>query len=282
MWVGDRVNYTITIACKKGVDILADDLSKDKLHVEGLEIVGSDSNRVTDRDDKITYAFSYDLTTYRVDTPELKIAPMTVRYYVRRAGQRIGDAAPAGEAQVPAAVIAFRSALPDGQETYEIRDGRGARPRPLRYVWLQPAGIGLALIALVPAAIAAVAVLRRRRPREKPRSARQVRHDERASLDALQEIDISTPSGRRDAYSRLNALIRDHLRWAAGIDSESLTPGEIRAALAGRDGRVAAELVCSVLASCDAARYAPLDALPSVEECRAAIGHAAQVIGRPQ
>jgi len=41
LWVADRVTYTITIACNKGVDILADDLSKDKLRAEGVEILAS-------------------------------------------------------------------------------------------------------------------------------------------------------------------------------------------------------------------------------------------------
>jgi len=281
MWVADRVTYAITITCGKGVDILADDLSKDKLHVEGLEILGSDSDRTTGRDEKTIYTFRYHLTSYRVDLPELKIAPLTVRYYVRRPGQRIGDAAPAGEVQVPAAVIAFRSGLPDGQETYAIRDGRDARPRRLRYAWLQPIALGLVLIAIVPAAVAVVAAVRRRRPREKPKSARQVRHDERASLDALQALDVSSAAGRRDAYSRLSALVRDHVRSATGVDAAALTPPEIEAAVVRRGGRVPMELVSSVLAACDQARYAPPDALPSSEACRAAIEQAAQVIQAP-
>src|SRR5262249_58200331 len=161
IWVADRVTYTIRIVCQKGVDILADDLSKDKLHSEGLEILDSRSDRTIGADDSARYTFSYGLTTYRVDVPDLKIAPLTVRYYIRRVGRRIGDAAaPAGEVQVPAAVIAFRSALPDAQDTYAVRDGRDARPR-LRYAWLQPVGIGLVLISIVPALVAAMAVARR-------------------------------------------------------------------------------------------------------------------------
>ncbi|HKB12588.1 MAG TPA: hypothetical protein VKD69_18125, partial [Vicinamibacterales bacterium] len=124
VWVADRVTYTITIACSKAVDILADDLAKDKLRVDGLDVVATDWDRTATADDRTIYTFHYDMTTYRVDQPELKIAPLTVRYYMRRAGQRPGDAAPAGEVQIPATVIAFRSALPDGQETYPIRDGR--------------------------------------------------------------------------------------------------------------------------------------------------------------
>jgi len=246
IWVADRVTYAVTITCAKGVDILADDLSRDKLHVEGLEILGSDSDRTTGRDDRTIYTFRYHLTSYRVDLPDLKIAPLTVRYYVKRPGQRIGDAAPAGEAQVPGAVVAFRSALPDGQETYAVRDGRGARARRLRYAWLQPIGLALVLISIVPAAVAVIGTVR-----------------------------------RRDAYSRLSALVRDHVRSATGVDAAALTPPEIEAAVARRGGRVPMEVVSSVLAACDQARYALPDALPSSEACRAAIEQAAQVIQAP-
>ena len=281
IWVADRVTYAVTITCARGVDILADDLSRDKLHVEGLEILGSDSDRITGRDDRTIYTYRYHLTSYRVDLPDLKIAPLTVRYFVKRPGQRIGDAAPAGEVQVPGAVVAFRSALPDGQETYAVRDGRGARTRRLRYAWLQPIGLALVLISIVPAAVAVIGTVRRRAPRVKPKSARQARHDERASFDALQALDVSSAAGRRDAYSRLSALVRDHVRSATGVDAAALTPPEIEAAVVRRGGRVPMELVSSVLAACDQARYAPPDALPSSEACRAAIEQAAQVIQAP-
>jgi len=205
---------------------------------------------------------------------------LTLRYYVKRAGQRILDAAPAGEVQVPSAALAFRSALPDGQESYAIRDGRGIRPRAPTYRALQAVGLGLVLITIVPASVAVATAVRERRPGEKPRSLRQVRRDERASLEALQALDISTPALRREAYSRLNALLRDHVRDAAGFDAATLTPEEIDAALARADqaGGVAAASITAVLAACDQARYAPPDALPSADACRSTIEQAAQVI----
>jgi hypothetical protein len=278
VWVADRVTYTVTIVCNTGVDILAEDLSKDKLRVDGLEIVGSDSERAIGPGDKTVYTFRYTLTAYRVDLSDLKIAPMTVRYYLRRPGQRIGEAAPAGDVQVPAAVIAFRSALPDGQETYAVRDGREARARRLRYAWLQPIGTGLIVISIVPAVLAAMAMVRRARPIVKPRSPRQVRYDEQASLDALQALDISTPTGRRDAYSRLNGLVRDHLNAVIGVEASGLTPAEIDAAIAANGG-FPIELATALLRACDHARYAQADALPSMDVCRQAIEQAAEVLG---
>ncbi len=279
VWVADRVTYTITIECRKGVDILADDLSKEKLHADGLEVLGGDSERSTRPDDTTVYTFRYRLTSYRVDRPELTIAPLTLRYYVKRAGQRLGDAAPAGEVQVPPAVVAFRSALPDGQDGYAIRDGRVLRARRLRYRWLQPVGIGLVLLSIVPVAVAALSAARRIRPREQARSARQVRQDERAAFDALHAFDLSTAEGRREASSRLNVLVRDHVHAVTGIQAANLTPAELDAALGRHAGRVSAELVSAVLVACDRARYAPPDALPSADECRLAIERVARILG---
>jgi hypothetical protein len=278
VWVADRVTYTITLACRRGVDVLADDLSKDKLHLEGLEIVASDSERSTDRDDKTTYAFRYVVTTYRVDVPELKIAPLTVRYYVKRPGQRLEDAAPAGEVTVPPALIAFRSALPDGQETYGVRDGRAPHPRRVRYALLRPIGVGLVLIAIVPAALVVVAAVRRDRSRRTKRSARELQHEERASLEAVRALDISAPDGRRDAYARLNTLVRDHVQQAAGVGAPGLTPEEVEAALSSRGRGAPIELVAAVLSACDQARYAPPDALPSADACRQTIEQSEQVL----
>jgi hypothetical protein len=181
---------------------------------------------------------------------------------------------------VPPTVIAFRSTLPDAQETYDLRDGKAARPRRLRYALLQPIGIGLVLVAIVPAALAVVAVARRGRPRRIRRSARDLRHDERSSLDAVRALDISAPPGRRDAYARLNGLVRDHLERVTGVGAPSLTPAEIEAALSSRSARVPVELVTAVLSACDQARYAPPDALPSSDACRRTIEQSEQILGQ--
>ena len=44
IWVGDRVTYAVDIVCARGVEILLDDLAKEKLRVNGLEVLSSDSS----------------------------------------------------------------------------------------------------------------------------------------------------------------------------------------------------------------------------------------------
>jgi len=43
MWVADHVTYTIEITCRRGVDVLADDLSRDKLKTEASRSSAGDT-----------------------------------------------------------------------------------------------------------------------------------------------------------------------------------------------------------------------------------------------
>jgi hypothetical protein len=278
IWVADRVTFTIELTCKRGVDVLADDLSRDKVKTEGLEVIDGTTDRRSAPDGATVYQFHYLLTTYRTDVPALTIAPLRVRYAVRRAGQRLEDAAPAGDVQVPGAAIAFRSVLPDDQEPAGIRSDKPPHARRLRFALLQPVGIGLVIVAIVPGLLAIAALVRRlRRPRVR-RSARAVRHQERASLEAVRQMNVETVEGRREVFGELDALVRAHLCEVCGIPGGSLTPQEVPFALATTSAKVPAELVASILEACELARYAPPQATPSADACREAIEQVEQMI----
>jgi hypothetical protein len=278
-WVADRVAYTIEIHCAPGTDILLDDLAKEKLRVNGFEIVSSDSTATTDAADRTIHRFRYLLTTYRIDSPLLTIEPISVRYYQRRPGQRLQDMAPAGEIQVPGAAVSFRSTLPDNQPTYALRDGRAAAPR--RAVFVRAGSIGLALIvvSLAPAVFLGLAALGRRTAgRTGRRSARQARADHRAALERLRALDVGTEDERRRAYNAISAAVREHVAARAGVPATALTATEIEQALEHARGRVSRETVSALIANCDDARYGPLPALPSAQACRDALATAEQVL----
>ena len=124
IWIADHVTYAVDLACAPGVDVLLDDISKEKLRLTGLEIVSTDATATTDAEGRTTHHLRYVLTTYKVDVPALSIEPMTIRYYAARPGQRLQESAPAGEVRIPGAAIAFRSTLPDNPSTSVLRDGR--------------------------------------------------------------------------------------------------------------------------------------------------------------
>jgi hypothetical protein len=281
VFVADPVTYTIEITCAPGVDVLDDDLSRDKLKVEGLDVTGSETTRDAGAGDTIVRRFRYHLTTYRVDQRALKIGGMSVRYYRKRPGdgaRGVEGSTPAGEAQVPGALVAFRSMLPDDQDAYPLRDRRAAAVRPSLAAAAQPIGVGLVVASIAPALLWIPALVRGRRPRTERRSIRQVQQDERTSLESVRAIDLTAAELRRDAYTKIDALVRDHLRDVCGIAGRSLTPAEIGPALSPRATRIPVDTVTALLAECDAARYAPPGLLPSADACRAAIDQAAQVL----
>jgi hypothetical protein len=277
IWVGDRVTYSIHITSPRGFDVLDDDLVQDKLKLEGLEVVSADTSRVERADGAVLRRFDYVLTSYRVDMPALKIAPMSVRYFATRPGQRLEDAAAAGEVPVPGAVIALRSVLPELEEL-ALRDSRASLERPAMFALTQPVGIGLILVSIVPVAIWALALATRVRRQQATRSRRQARRDEQRTLEAARALDVSDPQGRREAYTQIDAVVRDHLRDVAGIAGPSLTPVEVGAAMNGRASRIPAESVVALLAECETARYGPPSALPSAEACRDALAQAERIV----
>jgi hypothetical protein len=134
------------------------------------------------------------------------------------------------------------------------------------------------VIAIAPAAFWGLALVARYRSRQAARSGRKVRKDERASLEAARALDVATPDGRREAYTQIDGVVRDHLRHASAVPGRSLTPQEIGPALAGRGSRVPAESVAALLDECERARYAPADRMPSAEACREALSLAEQIV----
>jgi len=280
VWVADPVTYTVTITCVPGIDVLDDDLARDKIKLDGLEIVGTSSARDPGPNGATIRTFAYHLTTYHVDQRALTIGATTVRYYKTRAGQGVDSATPAGEVQVPGAVIAFRSMLPEDQDAYPLRDGRAAGARPRLMAAAQPVGTALVLVAIVPALFWVAGAVRERRPKTERRSLRQVQQEERTSLDAVRAIDVTAAEGRREAYTKINLLVREHLLEVCGVPGPSLTAAEVEPALAGRPSRVPAETVAALLAACETARYAPPASLPPADACRDAIEQAAQLLGK--
>ena len=279
MWVADRLTYTVDIVCDRGVDILLDDLAKEKLRVNGLEIIGSDSSQSTDAAERTSHRLRYVLTTYRVDAPSLSIEPIAVRYYQRRPGQRLQDMAPAGEITVPGAQVAFRSTLPDVQPAPGLRDKRASTERNPVFVRLRSIGLALVIISLAPALVIAGAAVRRRTVR-KPgrRSSREIRKEKRDMLERLRSLDIGTEDERWRAYDEISAAVRQHVAASAHVPASALTAQELDTALSGMRTRVPRESVAALLAASDAARYGPPGAVPSTQACREALNTAEEIL----
>lgn len=279
IWIADRVVFTVEIVCAPGVDILLDDVAKEKLRANGLEAVSSDTSVTTDASDRTTHRIRYVLTTYRIDTASPSIEPMSVRYYARRPGERLQDVAPAGDVKVPGALLALRSTLPETQADFAIRDGRQAPPRRPLFARASQIGLALVVLSLAPAiAVAAAGVRRRTAGKPVRRSARQARQDQRATLERLQALEVSTPEDRRRACEEIGAAVRSYVASHTHVPAAALTAAEIDAALSRAGGRVPRETVVSLLSTVDQARYQPAELSLSAEACRDAIASAEQVL----
>jgi hypothetical protein len=123
------------------------------------------------------------------------------------------------------------------------------------------------------------ALVRRRVRKTGRRSARQVRLDQRATLERLRSLDVTTEDDRRRAYDEISAAVRQHLAATSRVPAPSLTATELDAALHAAGGRVSRESVTTLLGLCDEARYGPPQALPSAQACRDALATAEQVLG---
>ena len=256
VWVGDRTVYTVALICAPGVDVLLDDLLKERLQVHGGEILSTESAR-TEEAGRITYTLRYTLVTYAIDVTALTVAPLSVRYYAQRRGQRPGDAAPAGEVIIPPLVVALRSTIPESDAAIGIRPPGGvvAAPGYLRFV--QPLGLALLLIAIVPAAIMSLGVARRLNTMRGAYASWRSRRHRGGSFAQITALQPASDAERLEAFGKLDMFVRDHFRLATSIPAQSLTPTAMRRTLESRTPGRSYEAVETVLATCERARYAP-------------------------
>ena len=279
VWIGDRFSFIVDVDCSHGTDIVTDDLSRDRLQLQELDVLGVEETREDRGDGHIVYRFTYRMTTYSFEPPTKLIGEMRLRYYVRSPGQRPEDIEPAGEVIVPRSMVVVRSLLPDDTNEARYRSERPPVPRIAALGLLQPLGIGLVIVSIVPAVLWMVALQRQWHHRRRRQSVRQLRHDERTSLDDVRALDVEAEAGRREAFDRLSALVRRHVTGAWGVSADGLTPVEIAAALSAEGkGEVSAEAT-TFLDTCEKARFGRSEELPSLSACRAAIDQAEQLIG---
>jgi hypothetical protein len=278
IWVGDPVEFVVEFSLAPSIDVLAEDLAREKIKLEGLEVVTSSNERVADADGRTTHRFRYQFTTYDVGTPALRIEGWPVRYYVRRAGQQPRDAKPVGEVRIPGAVIARRDTLPDDLPNLDLRDEGAAHEIPITLRAARSVGIGLMALAAAPLAIWGAALVHRSRSRVKRPSARTVRAHARSALDELRALDTASESGRREAYGRLDQALRKHLADTRGIPAQALCAEEVAARLQAA-GSAQSEVAGELLAECERARYGPPDRLPPAERFGAALETAEQILG---
>jgi len=277
LWPGDRVDFIVELTCAPNVGVLDDDLTQDKLKLEGLEAIGAETERLGDSRGATRIRVRYHLTTYEVGAPTVRIGDWTVRYYAQRPGQRPEDAVPAGEITIPGAVLALRSTLPDDLQRLDVRAGRSFEPAPAALKAAHVVGIGLLIVSAAPIGLWIVSLARKaRRPRPRRRT-QAARNETREALGELRSMERSTPLERREGFARLDQILRRHLAQLANMPALALTADEVTERLRAND-RLPAGPIGDVLTDCEQARYAPLDRVPTAERLRTAVETTEQLL----
>jgi hypothetical protein len=277
-WIGDPVTYVVEISCPPGTDILAADLSRDRLRLTGLEVVDSTQDRQAHPDGTIAYTASFHLVGYASDRGVATIEPQPVRYYVHTAGQPPDTLQPADEVALAPTSLAIRSVLPDANVTW-IRDEKPGAVLPAWVRWAWPVGIGAMVLSLTPVVVGLVSLVRGRRVRARPlRKAGARQH--RQALDELRaNATLDDPSSRREALARLGLVVRERLE-DEGIPAGGLTPDEVEQLMRERTLRISASDVAGLLRDCERAAYAPADQVPDLVTADAAMATATRLFAQ--
>ncbi len=256
VWVGDPITYVVEMRCAPKVDILADDLSAERLPLKGLELLGVEVEREVSATDRVTHRMRYRLAAYDPEATELSVGAIPVRYHIQQPGTRAEDLVPAGEVRVPPLALSLRSTIPEGS-TAALRDTRGLQPLPEWVRLAKPIGVGLIVLAIAPVVLwAASLVARARRARGHGR-VRQTKRQRLAALEEIRNLDTSSTDALRGAYAQLDGWVRSSLEHATGIPALALTPAEIGTSVTRPPRSVHMDQVREVLLECERAKYAP-------------------------
>jgi hypothetical protein len=278
VWPGDQVTYRIELIANPGVDIITEDLAREKLRLEGFELRTSSEEMTALPDGSTRRIFRYEFAVYDTERREARVGVLAVRYYRKRPGQRIEDVTAEGEIRLAPAVSAIRSTLEDTLADYRLRDRREAAIRPPWTALLQPVGIAFILVSIAPVAIWGVALAQRAAKGRRGRGRRAARHSARATLEEIKGLSLDNELARREVCSRLDTLLREHLERSAGVSAPALTPIEIEGALQRAGSRQSVPAVSALLHDLELARYGGPGHVPPEVSVREAIERTEEVI----
>jgi hypothetical protein len=277
-WVGDPVTYTLEIVCAPGYAIVEDDLGRDRLPLEGLEVRGLETAREPRDGGAILYRARFQLASFTPDRERLRIGPVSIRYYRREADGRVMTQVPVGTVDVPAEDVALQSTLPESAGSL-LRVARTPARIPPFARAISPLGLVLIALSLVTVALGFTGTVRRRRvstPDEAP--VRRPATDYRKALDEIRQLDATANGDAlHQAFGRLDHLLREFLT-ERDIPARSLTPDEIEARVVTGSGAAVPRTVAQVLRACERARYAGPSQPPSRELLTRALGDAEQAL----
>ncbi len=254
VWIGDHVTYTIEFECDGNFDVVDDDVSSQRVRVDGGEIVGFDS-RTDERDGKRLRRIQYTIATYSVTAAAVSIPALPVRYYARQTGGDTSRLAPAGTITVPAAVVGIRSSLPAPGASFAPRIPGTLERAPAFFHYVQPIGLIVMALVAIRVLLARADLVQYVNVARSRWQARQRRRAHSVSLDDLRTLDPGSDPEVAAAYGRLDEVVRAHLEHSTGVPARALTTEELRVALESTAPALPHADIESLLARCEDARY---------------------------
>ena len=278
LWPGDEFTYSVELTCAPNVDVLVEDLAAEALALEGLRRVGSTRERRVEGGG-LTYLVQHRLAADDLETTP-RVGDQVVRYFIRRPGHRVEEAAPAGEVRVPGVSLALRSTLPDRLQALGIRDRRAEAP-PSRVVTLaRPLGVALIFLSGLPVALWGAPFARRLATRFGRLRERQAQSVTASVVEEIRALDYSSEPQRRTGFDRLDAALRQHLAKVGGIPAPALTAAEVAQRLPASGVGADADEIGAVLEECERARYGPAHRLPPAQKLEAGVALLGELLGR--
>jgi hypothetical protein len=272
------VTFTVEIVCAPGYDIIEDDLSRDRLPLEGLEMRAAHTSRQARDDGTVLHRARFQLASYTVDREQLRVGPLSIRYSRRQGDARGANQLPVGSVEVPAENIALRSTLPDSTGAGVIRIPTSPAHLPRVIHLLYPIGLVLMALPLVAGAVALTVAARRRPVVQADDQAAQRPTDYRAALNEIRQLrDDADAAAIRLAFGRLDHLVREIL-GGMSIDARTLTPDEIDAQAGPAGDLTPQRTAAGVLRECERARFAGPKQPPSRDRLAQALDHAEAVV----
>ena len=269
-WVGDPLTYTLEVVCSPGYDIVQDDLTRDRLPLEGLDVRAASTTRDARNDGVVVYRARFQLASFTPDREGLRIGPLSIRYYRRDADWRINTQLPAGTVAVREEDIALRSTLPESVGLV-LRAAKTPTLLPSFTRVVYPLGVGLIALSLVTVAFGLKGTIGRRRTSTQAQGpARRPSTDYRTALEELRRLeDTTNHEALRHAFGRLDHLLREFL-GEMNIQARSLTLDEIESRVGVGGDVTPAAAVADVLRDCERVRYGG----PSQPHSRELLAHA--------
>ncbi|MDH4063292.1 MAG: hypothetical protein OEW19_02755 [Acidobacteriota bacterium] len=277
-WVGDPIDFVVEIETAPGVEVVAEDLTPEKLVIEGLELGPATSTSDLRADGWNVLRRQYRVTAWDT-TPPKSIGELVVRFRRPVTTATADGSAPGAEVKVPGATLAVRSTLPDDGSANGARDQLAQAAPPTWIEWLRPTGLGFIVLGIAPVVLWVAASARRPRVVRTRPSTRTLHAHVKSLFDELAIIDTSTADGRQRAYNRMDADVRAYLIESEGVPAAALTADELRPRLA-ESRRVQGDALCDVLAECEHARYAPPERLPGTDAVGASIARLRDALGQ--